>query len=91
MYGTAWMAPQHGAVNYYGPNGQNTQQSYYNPGQNGYNNDYAPPAYPANGYGQQNGIELQQPQQAYTNPQRGGEETYAPPEGPPPKKRGLFK
>jgi len=63
------------------------------------NNDYAPPAYPATNegganasyYGQQNGIELQQPQQAYTNPGRGGEETYAAPEGPPPKKRGLFK
>lgn len=58
--------------------------------------EYAPPSYnPApNGNagfygGQQNGIELQQPGQTYQPP--GGAETYAPPAGPPPKKRGLFR
>jgi hypothetical protein len=40
---------------------------------------------PGQGYfgGQQSGIELQQPHNAY-NPQRGGEPVYAAPEGPPP-------
>ncbi|MCJ1338671.1 hypothetical protein MMC09_003960 [Bachmanniomyces sp. S44760] len=37
--------------------------------------------------GQQNGIELQQPPNAYTNqPVRGGDGVYAPPEGAPPGK-----
>jgi len=44
----------------------------------------------ADGYygGQQQGIELQQPQSAY-QPGRGGEPVYEPPQGPPPGKGGY--
>lgn len=35
------------------------------------------------GHGQQNGVELQSPNSAYV---RGGENVYAPPQGPPPNK-----
>lgn len=37
--------------------------------------------------GQQQGLELQQPESAYA-PQRGGDPVYAPPTGPPPGKKG---
>jgi len=38
-------------------------------------------------YGQQNGVELQQPSSAY-QPQRGGDPVYESPSGPPPNKGG---
>src|SRR4051794_17063421 len=41
--------------------------------------------YGNSGYGQQNGVALQQPQNTYF-PQRGGENVYEAPQGPPPGK-----
>lgn len=88
-YGTGWMAGK--------PAQYENTQSYYNQG------PPAPPYSPgpvnqnytgqtfnrADGYyGQQNGIELQQPQSSY-QPGRGGENVYAPPQGPPPGKTGY--
>ncbi|CAE6997777.1 hypothetical protein CFE70_000547 [Pyrenophora teres f. teres 0-1] len=82
FYGTGWAA-RPGAYN-----NQQNAQPYYNP-----NHQPAPPysATPNNNYyggganqgyyGQQNGVELQQPQPAY-----GGHPEYAPPPGPPPAK-----
>ncbi|RMZ69496.1 chitin synthesis regulation congo red resistance rcr [Pyrenophora seminiperda CCB06] len=80
FYGTGWAAARTGAYN-----NQQNAQPYYNP-----NHQPAPPYSAApnnyNGanqgyYGQQNGVELQQPQPAY-----GGHPEYAPPPGPPPAK-----
>jgi hypothetical protein len=101
MYGTGWMAkpPPYGQHNYY-PNNQpfnggappvysppvnshqtgntfNSNEGYYGHHGGGYGN------------GQENGIELQQPQSAY-QPQRGGDPVYNAPEGPPPKKGDGF-
>lgn len=98
MYGTGWVpgskpnGQQYGQTNYY-PNQPynggaappysppignqatgntfNSNEGYYG-GHGGYG-------------GQQNGIELQQPQNAY-QPQRGGENVYEAPSGPPPGK-----
>jgi len=91
-----WLAgtpPGHGAAQYYGPAGSNTQPYYGN--QNQPEQQAAPP-YTSEGanasyYGQQNGIEMQQPANTY-QPQRGGDGVYAPPQGPPPKKeRDLIR
>jgi len=102
MYGTGWMAkpPPYGQHQQYYPNqtynggvppvysppfqqnqptgntfnsneGYYGQQHHYGNGQNG----------------QENGIELQQPQSAY-QPQRGGDPVYNAPEGAPPGKKG---
>ena len=78
------MAPQHGPVSYYGPNGANNNQGAYYGGAP--QQTEAPPQYAHNtgnsnagyygnqtGYGQQSGV--QQPQNV-----------YAPPSGPPPNK-----
>ncbi|KAJ4323219.1 hypothetical protein N0V94_001963 [Neodidymelliopsis sp. IMI 364377] len=88
FYGTGWAARP----------ANNTAQPYYN---NNYQNSAPAPPYSAdtntnNGYygnganqgyyGQQNGVELQQPQPAY-----GGNNQYAPPPGPPPGKDGVIR
>ena len=93
--GTGWAAgrtpPGHapaqytGAQPYYGNNNAAAppvysapeNQGYYN---QGYNNG------PNQGYfgGQQQGVELQQPENAYA---RGGEQVYSAPPGPPPGKK----
>ncbi|KAL8691366.1 MAG: hypothetical protein Q9218_003386 [Villophora microphyllina] len=39
---------------------------------------------------QQNGVELQQPDHSY-QPQRGGDQVYSPPSGPPPGKDGIIR
>lgn len=93
-YGTGWLGGKYG--------GGNNQQTYYNNQQPGYG-QAAPPyeapnqEYQNTGntfnsnegyYGQQSGVELQQPQHSY-QPQRGGEAVYAPPQGPPPGKGGY--
>jgi len=90
MYGTAWMAPppyqpppQYSAAAPVYPQNTghkfNANEGYYGPQQNhnGYNgsSSYQP---------QQEGIQLQQPAQAYTR--SGPDEDYAPPPGPPPAK-----
>ncbi|KAK3337235.1 chitin synthesis regulation, resistance to congo red-domain-containing protein [Cercophora scortea] len=80
-YGTGWLAP---APPYY-PNPPPPQYSAQpmNPQNTGYKfnqND----GYYAN---QQEGIQLQQPQSSYQPQNRGVDEVYAPPEGPPPPKR----
>ncbi|KAI9727309.1 MAG: hypothetical protein M1828_006928 [Chrysothrix sp. TS-e1954] len=90
MMGTGWMAPQHGNVNYYG---NQPQQPYYS-------NTWQQPAPPYEGApgganqgyygGQENGINLQSPSQAY-HPQRGGDSVYPAPEGPPPDKKGIVR
>lgn len=81
--GTAWLAPQHGPVSY---NPNQTQSPYYPPNNTGGYAEPAPPYNAANDgyYGQQSGIEMQPPQQAYGG--RGGDGVYAPPPGPPPHK-----
>jgi len=79
-YGTGWAARPYG--------GGNDQQPYYNN-----NNQYPPPPPQYSSdvpvghqgfYGQQTGIELQQPPNAYA-PGRSGDD-YQPPLGPPPVK-----
>ncbi|KAI9697100.1 MAG: hypothetical protein M1820_007915 [Bogoriella megaspora] len=93
-YGTGWLAGQHGPVTYnpqpyYNNNPQNQQPS------NNYNyGNQAPPAYTqsqgqnASYYGGRDGVgyEMQPPQQAHYQPDRSGEDVYAPPAGAPPKK-----
>jgi len=91
--GTGWAAGRptgHGPAQYTGG-----AQPYYNNQQ-----QPAPPysAAPQQGYygnqgnqgyfggGQQNGVELQQPQSSY-QPQAGGDPVYNPPAGPPPGKQ----
>ncbi|KAL8724547.1 MAG: hypothetical protein Q9166_007889 [cf. Caloplaca sp. 2 TL-2023] len=104
--GTGWAAgrppPGHGPAQYTGAQ----PAPYYN-NQPAYNNQpsaapvYSPP--PANqnyygngganqGYfgGQQSGVELQQPNNSY-QPQRGGDQVYSPPAGPPPGKDGIIR
>ena len=82
LRGTGWMAP---APPYY----PNQAPPQYSP---------APPVYPqgtgqkfnqTDGYyanHQQDGIQLQQPQNTYQPAQQYGGEGYAPPDGPPPKR-----
>jgi hypothetical protein len=92
FYGTGWAARpgQYNAQPYY--NNNNNQDAYappppqYTPNPN-QQSQYGP-QYGANQgyYGQQNGVELQPPQQAYRGD--GGESGYAPPAGPPPGKGG---
>lgn len=93
-YGTGWLGGKPGNTN--GP------QYYNNGAQPGFQNPappYSPPQqnqqYTGNTfnsnegyYGQQSGVELQQPQSAY-QPQRGGDPVYAAPQGPPPGKGGY--
>jgi len=93
VYGTGWL----GGGKF---NGQNAQQ--YNNGQPQYGQaapPYSPPAqqyqntghtYNSNEgyYGQQSGIEMQPPQNTY-QPQRGGQNVYEAPQGPPPGKGGY--
>ncbi|KAI9808913.1 MAG: hypothetical protein M1827_007138 [Pycnora praestabilis] len=95
--GTGWAAgktpPGHAPATYTGT------QEYGNSGYNNPAPPYSPPP-AANGYygnnggyggnqgyfnGQQNGIELQQPQSSY-QPARGGDPVYDAPQGPPPGK-----
>lgn len=93
--GTGWAAgvppPGHGPAQYTGappqqyngntsaapPYSPPANQGYYGQGYNSGSNQ---------GYfgGQQQGVELQQPENAYA---RGGEEVYSPPAGPPPGKK----
>ncbi|KAF2012364.1 hypothetical protein BU24DRAFT_426244 [Aaosphaeria arxii CBS 175.79] len=94
FYGTGWAARPY--------NGTNNAQPYYNnqynqnqpappysqqPQNNGYyganQGYYGQQQYGQQPYGQQNGVELQQPQATYN---RGGDNEYAPPAGPPPGK-----
>jgi len=99
MYGTGWMPytgkPAQGQYNngngnYYGnqpynggaappysaPMGNQQTGNTFNSNEGYYGN---------HGYGQDNGVELQPPQSAY-QPQRGGENVYDAPAGPPPGK-----
>ncbi|KAH6650646.1 chitin synthesis regulation, resistance to congo red-domain-containing protein [Chaetomium tenue] len=73
MYGTGWMAPA--PPPYYPPPPQYSAQDQAPPGGYKYGS--------GDGYyaGNQEGIQLQQPQSAY---HRGTEPEYAPPPGPPP-------
>ncbi|KAI9739850.1 MAG: hypothetical protein M1818_004906 [Claussenomyces sp. TS43310] len=97
-YGTGWLAGKtpegHNGPSYTGYNNAGFNGGYNQPNYNPAP-PYSPP--PVNQqstgntfnsnegyYGQQNGIELQQPQNAYAPP-RGGDPVYAPPQGPPPK------
>jgi len=98
MYGTAWM-PTPG-YNKYGQ-GQGGQNGQYYANQPYHGGAPAPPYSPQvennatgntfnsndgyYGHGQQSGIELQQPTNAY-QPQRGGDPVYDAPAGPPPGK-----
>jgi hypothetical protein len=89
FYGTGWAARP-------GQGGQNAQP-YYNNQHNQAAPPYSAPPYSAQPqqtpygganqgyYGQQQGVELQQPQPTYG---RGGDDVYAPPSGPPPGKGG---
>ncbi|KAI9835279.1 MAG: hypothetical protein M1819_002423 [Sarea resinae] len=89
--GTGWLGgktpPGHGEAQY-APGQQPYYQENYQP-QDAPAPPYSPP--PVHGYygenqtyyGQQSGIELQQPPNAY-QPQRGGDPVYAPPPGSPP-------
>jgi len=96
-YGTGWIAGKP-PVGHNGP-----QYNYYNGANGGYNGGapappYSPPMENNNTgntfnsndgyYGQQSGIELQQPQHSY-QPPRGGEPVYGAPPGPPPAKGGY--
>lgn len=83
-YGTGWAArPGQNTQPYYNNNNYQQPPPQYTPqpqqGQNSYYGNGANQGY----YGQQNGVELQQPPATYA---RAGEETYAPPPGPPPGK-----
>jgi len=92
-YGTGWLAgntpPGHNRAQY-------TNNYYSNePYDGGAAPPYSPPVnqqYTGNTfnsnegyYGQQSGVEMQPPQNAY-QPQRGGDPVYDAPQGPPPKK-----
>jgi len=88
--GTGW-AVGHTPAGHNAPTYNNNAQPYYantQPAYNNSNNPAPPPAYNSAGanqsyYGQQNGTELQQPQQAYGG-YRSGETAFEPPKGPPP-------
>ncbi|KAJ5935183.1 hypothetical protein N7466_004730 [Penicillium verhagenii] len=91
--GTSWMAPPPGPPP---PHESGYQQPYYPNNNDPYFQHQPPPQYSANpqNYGyfgaqapphqQQNGIELQAPQNAYN---ASGARDYAPPTGPPPAKK----
>lgn len=88
--GTGWAAgapPGHGQAQYtgYGGNQGAPPPVYSAPPNQGYN--YNQPQGANQGYfgGQQNGVELQQPNSAYV---RGGQEVFAPPAGAPPGVKG---
>jgi hypothetical protein len=89
-YGTGWLAGKtpygHNAPQYYN-NGPQTYGAPAPPYSPPVENQYTGQTFNSNEgyYGQQNGIELQQPQHAYA-PQRGGDPVYDAPQGPPPKK-----
>lgn len=100
--GTGWAAggpppPGHGPAQYTGAqpyygnqyNNQPAGQPVYAPppNQNSYGNTGANQSYFG---GQQNGVELQQPNNAY-QPQRGGDQVFSPPSGPPPGKDGIIR
>jgi hypothetical protein len=74
MYGTGWMAPP---PQYYPPPPQYAAQDPHNgnPPPGGYKYGQG------DGYGNNEGIQLQQPTSAY---HRGPDADYAPPPGPPP-------
>ncbi|PQE15485.1 Chitin synthesis Congo red RCR protein [Rutstroemia sp. NJR-2017a WRK4] len=96
MYGTAWMAapPPYGQQQHYPNqpyNGAHAPPMYTPPGVvpqqtgNTFNsNDGYYGHHQYQGQNNGNGIELQQPASAY---QRGGENVYQPPTGPPPGKK----
>ncbi|MDI1489870.1 MAG: hypothetical protein OHK93_001069 [Ramalina farinacea] len=97
--GTGWAsgqtAPGHGAPQYAGPpppqyGGTQPPQYSSPPPAQGYGYGQNQYGGANQGYfgGQQNGVELQQPNQAY-QPQRGGDSVYTPPAGPPPGKGGM--
>ncbi|KAJ8064145.1 hypothetical protein OCU04_006499 [Sclerotinia nivalis] len=89
MYGTGWMAkpPPYGHYNYGPPPPIYTQNGPIPPQQTGNTFNSNDGYYGHHGqhgqHGQQDGIELQQPPNAYT---RGGEDVYEAPMGPPPGK-----
>ena len=88
FYGTGWAARPGANAQPYSNNtyqqpppqysAQPQPGQYYGANQGYYGNNNAYP------YGQANGVELQQPPQAHQA--RAGEDTYAPPPGPPPGK-----
>ena len=95
--GTGWAGgrppPGHGVAQY---NNNALPPQQFNNNTSTYPTDAAPPytAPPNQGFygsnqgyfgGQQNGVELQPPQNVY-QPQNGGGQVYAPPPGPPPGK-----
>lgn len=99
MYGTAWLPPYTKYGGQSGQTGQTyySNQPYHG---GAAAPPYSPPIgnqatgntfnsndgyYGNQGYGQQSGIELQQPTSAY-QPQRGGDPVYDAPAGPPPGK-----
>lgn len=93
MYGTAWMAPPPYRQQQYNPNqpynGAQAPPIYSPPGvvpqQTGSTFNTNDGYYGHHQYqGRDNGIELQQPASAY---QRGGENVYQAPTGPPPGKK----
>lgn len=75
-------------MHWYGPNGNNNQTAQ--PHHASENYEAPPPQYGAAASyygGQQSGVEMQPVNNAYQpNLQRGGDNVYAPPAGPPPKK-----
>ncbi|MCJ1445594.1 MAG: hypothetical protein MMC23_006099 [Stictis urceolatum] len=101
FYGTGWAAGGHGQPQYTNQQPYYGNQQYPSQPSAQYNQGWnqPPPQYGAQGTtgehyggypkpdipGQENGVELQQPNQAY-QPQRGGESVYNPPAGPPPGK-----
>ncbi|MCJ1273379.1 hypothetical protein MMC21_001170 [Puttea exsequens] len=96
--GTGWAAGQTpaghapaqytgGAAPYYGNNNNNAAAPPYSPTNQGYYGNQYNGGGTNQGYfggGQQQGVELQQPSNAYA---RGGENVYQPPVGPPPGKK----
>lgn len=88
--GTGWAArPWNRNDPYYANNGQNWHQGQaYPPPPPQYSQGMPEGHYAYNQYGQgqQGGIELQQPQQAYGQAGRSGGDVWSPPQGPPPAK-----
>ncbi|KAL8873271.1 MAG: hypothetical protein Q9174_001240 [Haloplaca sp. 1 TL-2023] len=100
--GTGWAGGRtpagHGPAQYTGAqphynSGPIGQPGYGPPNQGGLNQGYYGNNNPNQGYfggGQQTGVELQTPNQSY-QPQRGGDQVYNPPAGPPPGKDGIIR
>ncbi|KAH8814841.1 chitin synthesis regulation, resistance to congo red-domain-containing protein [Xylogone sp. PMI_703] len=96
-YGTGWLAkppPYDNSQNYnpntgyYGGGGGPAAPPYTHqpiPGQQTGNTFNSNEGYYGQHYGQQNGYEMQPPQNAYYQDQRGGAGVYQAPDGPPPK------